>query len=83
MFIVLIVFAIVFTMVMMCVGLGLSYFKSQQKQQIRSMLQKAEESPAEQRAELVRPAKVENRLSKLLGRFEFTEPSGSDAKAGG
>jgi tight adherence protein B len=66
-----IIFVIVFATVMICVGLGLSYFKSQQKQQIRSMLQKAEASPAEQRTELVRPAQVEYRLSKLLGRFEF------------
>jgi tight adherence protein B len=71
MFIVLIVFAVVFATVMACIGLGLSYFKFQQKQQIRSMLQKAEASPAEQRAELLRPAQGENRLSKLLGRFEF------------
>ncbi len=71
MVIVLIVFVVVFATVMLCVGVGLSYFRSQQKQQIRSMLQKAEASPAEQRAQLLRPAEVENRLGKLLGRFEF------------
>lgn len=68
-----ILFFVIFLTLMLCVGLGFSYFKSKQKQQIRSMLSKAEESPAEQRgSQLVRPAKVDDALSKLLRAFKFT-----------
>lgn len=67
-----ILFLVVFMTVMLCVGLGFSYFKSKQKKQIRSMLHKAEESPVEQRSsQLLRPAQVEDTLAKLLRRFEF------------
>jgi tight adherence protein B len=37
------------------------------------MLQKAEATPAEQRSELLRPAEVEDKLTKLLRRFDFME----------
>jgi len=73
MIILLIVFSLTFLVVLGCVGLSTAYFKSKQKQQIRSMLHKAEASPAEQRSELVRPAHVEDFLSKLLKRFQFME----------
>ncbi|MBV8809923.1 MAG: hypothetical protein JO033_14725, partial [Acidobacteriaceae bacterium] len=66
-----VVFLVIFTIVMGCVGLGLYYFKSKQRQQIRSMLRRAEETPAERRAELVRPAQVQDQLTKILGRFKF------------
>src|SRR5581483_1042822 len=66
-------FLLVFLTVLVCVGMGLSYVRSKQKQQIRSMLRKAEESPAEQRSQLLRPADVEDRLTKLLSRFEFMD----------
>lgn len=67
-------FAVVFLTIVLCVGLGLSFFKSKQKQQIRSMLRKAEETPAEQRtSELVRPAEVPDLLSRFLNRFRFME----------
>jgi tight adherence protein B len=66
------IFGLTFLIVLGCVGLSTAYFKSRQKQQIRSMLQKAEASPSEQRSsELVRPAHVEDVLSKLLKRFQF------------
>jgi tight adherence protein B len=72
MIILLFVFGLTFLVVLGCVGLSTAYFKSRQKQQIRSMLQKAEASPSEQRSsELVRPAHVEDVLSKLLKRFQF------------
>jgi tight adherence protein B len=58
---------------MLSVGLATSYFRSKQKQQIRSMLQKAEATPAEQRSELLRPAEVEDKLTKLLSRFHFID----------
>jgi tight adherence protein B len=66
-------FAAVFLTVVVAVGLGTSYFRSKQKQQIRSMLQKAEATPAEQRSELLRPAEVEDHLTKLLSRFQVME----------
>ncbi|MGI8961053.1 MAG: type II secretion system F family protein [Bryobacteraceae bacterium] len=72
MIILLLVFGLTFLLVLGCVGLSTAYFKSKQKQQIRSMLQKAEASPADQRSsELVRPVHVEDFLSKLLRRFQF------------
>lgn len=70
---VIILFAAVFLAMMLAVGLSTSYFRSKQKQQIRSMLQKAEATPAEQRSELLRPAEVEDRLTKLLSRFQFMD----------
>lgn len=71
--IVAVLFFVVFLTVLACVGFGLSYFRSKQKQQIRSMLRKAEETPAEQRSELLRPAQVEDTFSKFLRRFEFMD----------
>jgi tight adherence protein B len=70
---VLVLFLVVFTAVMFAVGLAMSYFRSKQKQQLRSMLQKADATPAEQRSELLRPAEVEDGFTKLLGRFQFME----------
>ncbi len=71
MFVVVVLFLVAFLSVLACVGLGLSYFRSKQKQQIRSMLRKAEATPAEQRSDFLRPAEVETVLSKFLGRFQF------------
>src|ERR1700751_619141 len=66
-------FVAVFLAVVLSVGLATSYFRSKQKQQIRSMLQKAEATPAEQRSELLRPAEVEDNLTKFLSRFHFVD----------
>src|SRR5579875_3126219 len=66
-------FLAVFLTVVFVVGLGTSYFRSKQKKQIRSMLQKAEATPAEQRSELLRPAEVEDALTKFLSRFDFMD----------
>jgi tight adherence protein B len=72
MLILLVVFLVTFLVVVGCVGLATFYFKSKQKNKIRSMLKKAEDSPAEQKTSpLMRPADVEDFLSKLLRRFEF------------
>lgn len=69
-----ILFLLTFVIVFGCIGLGLAFFKSKQRKQIRTMLQKAEEHPAEQRiSELVRPATVEDQLTKLLRRFQFMD----------
>ena len=68
-----VLFFVVFLTVLGCVGLGFSYFRSKQKQQIRSMLQKAEQTPIEQRSEFLRPAQVEDFLSRFLRRFQFMD----------
>ncbi len=73
MLVVIVLFAAVFLTVVLAVGLGTAYFRSKQKQQIRNMLQKAEATPAEQKSELLRPAEVQDRLTKLLGRFQFMD----------
>ncbi len=70
MVVVVVLFVVVFLTVLACVGFGMSYFRSKQRQQIRSMLRKAEETPAEQRSEFLRPAQVEDWLAKLLRRFQ-------------
>lgn len=70
------VFVIVFLTVMACVAIGTSYFRSKQKQQIRSMLQKADAGGPEQRAatvEFIRPADVDDVLTTFLRRFEFMD----------
>lgn len=67
-------FVVVFVTVVGCVALGTSYFRSKQKQQIRSMLQKAEAAPERLNAvEYIRPADVDDALSRFLGRFEFVD----------
>src|SRR5579875_2776775 len=70
-----ILFVVVFAIVLACIGVGTSYLRSKQKQQIRSMLQKAEEAPPERASsvEYIRPAESDDALSKLLGRFEFMD----------
>ncbi len=74
MLVLLVVFGFTFLVVVGCVGLATAFFKSKQKNQIRSMLEEAEATPAEQRTTpLVRPADVEDFFSKLLKRFEFME----------
>ncbi len=70
-----ILFVVVFATILACVAAGTSYFKSKQKQQIRSMLQKAEEA-APSRAnsvEFIRPADVDDFLARFLRRFAFTD----------
>ncbi len=67
-------FFVTFITIVLCVGLGFSYFKSKQKQQIHSMLRNAEAIPAEQRSvQFIRPADVEDFLAKFLRRFHFME----------
>lgn len=69
-----VLFVIVFAIVLSCVAVGFGYFRRQQKQQIRSMLRKAEESPAEQReSTFMRAPDAEDALTKFLGRFEFAD----------
>jgi tight adherence protein B len=73
MIVVVVLFVALFVAVLLSVGLATSYLRSKQKKQIRSMLQKAEATPAEQRSELLRPAQVEDPLTKLLSRFHLVD----------
>jgi tight adherence protein B len=68
-----ILFLVVFLTILACVALGMSFLRSKQKQQIRSMLRKAEEVPVEQPSELLRPVQTETSLTRLLRRFQFME----------
>jgi tight adherence protein B len=68
------IFALIFVVVIAIVGACFSYFKQKQKNQIRSMLRKAEATPAEQRnQDLLRPADGEDVLGKILKKFQFAE----------
>ncbi len=68
------IFLAAFASILVVVGLGTSYFKSKQRNQIRSMLQNAEASPAAQRASgLLRETDEDNSISDLLKRFSFIE----------
>jgi tight adherence protein B len=71
--IVITVFLVVFSTILFCVNLASRYFKSKQKQQIRSMLRNAEATaPAEQRGvAFLRPADVQDGLARLLRHFQF------------
>lgn len=68
-----VLFAVVFGTILLCVALASSYFKKKQRQQIRSMLQKAEGLPGGSRTTTMwlRPADVENGLARLLKKFQF------------
>ena len=70
-----VLFVAVFGTILLCVAVASSYFKKKQKRQIRSMLRKAEAGPSEARVTttLLRPANVEDGLSKLLKKFHFME----------
>lgn len=71
-----ILFVVIFVIVVACVAAGTSYFRTKQKQQIRSMLQKAEAPAAADRSgsvEYIRPAEVDDVLARFLRRFEFMD----------
>jgi tight adherence protein B len=65
-------FVITFVVVLLCVGFGLSYFRSRQRKHIRLMLRNVHATPAEQRsAQFLKPEEDNNFLARLLGRFQF------------
>lgn len=73
---VVILFIVCFTSIVVVTYFASSYFKSKQKEQIRSMLRKAEEVPtarARPAKDLLRPAGAEQGLSKFLSKFAVTE----------
>lgn len=73
--ILIVLFIAVFGTILLCVAVASSYFKKKQKQQIRSMLRNAEAGPGAQRVTTawLRPADVEDGLSRLLKKFQFME----------
>ena len=64
-------FLLIFGITMACVGFGLSYFKTVQKNQIRAMLRKAQASPAEQKSQLLRITEEASFLNTFLRRYRF------------
>lgn len=67
------IFLVAFVSVIVVVIAATSYFKSKQTNQIRSMLQKAEASPAEQRSGFqLKETAPENGLTDFLKRFSLT-----------
>jgi tight adherence protein B len=68
------IFIAAFASILVVVGISTSYFKSKQRNQIRSMLRNAESSPAEHRTTtLLRDKEDDTGLADLLKRFSFIE----------
>ncbi len=68
------IFLVAFASILVVVGIGTSYFKSKQRNQIRSMLRNAEASPSTQRTStLLRDDPEEGGVTDLLKRFSFIE----------
>jgi tight adherence protein B len=69
-----VLFIAVFGTILLCVAVASSYFKKKQKSQIRSMLRKAEAGPGDRATTTnwLRPANVEDSLSRFLKKFQFT-----------
>jgi len=68
-----VLFITVFGTILLCVAVASSYFKKKQKNQIRSMLRKAEGGSVERvTTTWLRPADVEDGLSRLLKKFQLT-----------
>jgi tight adherence protein B len=82
----LVAFVVVFAVFAGSIAVGFGYFKQKQKEQIRSMLRKAEESPSQRKqSTLMRPATEVDALSKILAKLKLVdrlelliEQSGSD-----
>ena len=84
-----IVFGFLFVVILLCVGLGQAFLVSRQKQQVRTMLRRAESKSAEPRQDLLRPEAVQDLLTKALnslGLFSrlalFIEQAGSEWTTG-
>ena len=69
-------FVVCFATIVLVVGFFSKYFRAKQKEQIRSMLRKAEEAPTRKNAKsqnLLRPSEEGVGFAKFLGNFAFTE----------
>ncbi len=64
-----VVFGFLFLVILLCVGLGQAFLVSRQKQQVRSMLRRAESKATEPRPDLLRPEAVQDLLTKALSRI--------------
>jgi tight adherence protein B len=72
--VVVVLFLVCFGTILLCVGFASSYFKSQQTQQIRNMLRKAEETPLPLNGtEFLKPAEASGGFARLLRQFEFSQ----------
>ena len=66
MFLPIAIFVFLFLLVLACVGLGQAFLVSRQKQQVRTMLRRAESEAGKRRPDLLRPEAVEDLLTKAL-----------------
>ncbi len=60
------IFALLFLVTLLCVGLGQAFQVSRQKQQVRTMLRRAESEAGKRRPDLLRPEMVEDPFTKAL-----------------
>jgi len=73
---VVILFIVCFVTIVAVVGFASKYFKAKQKEQIRSMLRKAEEAPTKrgsQTTNLLRPLEAGDAIARFLAKFAFIE----------
>jgi len=71
---VIVLFVVCFGSILLVVGVASKYFKAKQKEQIRSMLRKAEEAPTSRSARLVdllKPSGADDGFAKFLSNFAF------------
>ncbi len=60
------IFVVLFLVAALCVGLGQAFLASRQKQQVRTMLRRAESEAGKRRPDLLKPEVVKDGLSKAL-----------------
>jgi tight adherence protein B len=63
------IFICLFLVVILAVGLGQAFLQSRQKQQVRTMLRRAESGPKQPELQLLRPENIEDPLTRALGKF--------------
>jgi tight adherence protein B len=67
------IFLAAFASILLVVGLSTSYFKSKQRNQIRSMLRNAEASPTSRTTTLLRENQQDGGMADILKRFSFID----------
>jgi tight adherence protein B len=65
------IFICLFLVVILAVGLGQAFLQSRQKQQVRTMLRRAQSNPKQPELQLLRPENVEDPLTRALSRFRI------------
>ncbi len=83
------IFVFLFLIAALCVGLGQAFLVSRQKQQVRTMLRRAESEAGKRRPDLLKAEVAEDALSKALNQIgifqrlaSFVEQSGAAWSAG-